>query len=212
MRSLSATALALFALAATSCGSAPGDRSSERSLEQPASWRDLGAAARPASRLGRPASARDIADAAITIFPDGRGLPPGRGSVGDGARLYAERCAACHGVNGEGQGDFPKLVGGRGTLAAEEPVLTIGSYWPYSTSVFDYIRRAMPYNAPGSLSPDETYAVTAFLLHKNGIVGADVVLGRDNLAGVRMPNRDGFVGDPRPDVSQASVRPKPSGR
>jgi len=149
--------------------------------------------------LGSVPHAADIAALDIAIGPRGDELPPGAGSVAEGAAIYAGRCAACHGANGH-EGPDMKLVGGQGTLASAAPVLTIGSYWPYATTLFDYIRRAMPFTAPGSLEADDVYALTAFLLHANGIVAADTVLDRARLPTVRMPNRDGFVPDPRPDV------------
>lgn len=135
----------------------------------------------------------------IAVGPRGRELPAGSGSVEAGKALYAARCAACHGASGK-EGPDTVLVGGQGSLAGERPVMTIGSYWPYATTLFDYIRRAMPFPAPGSLTDDEVYALTAYLLHANGIVAADTTLDRDRLTAVRMPNHDGFVPDPRPDV------------
>jgi cytochrome c len=114
-----------------------------------------------------------------------------------GGKIFAAKCAACHGAKGEGLiGD--QLIGGRGTLASANPKRTVGSYWPYATTLFDYIRRAMPYNAPQSLSADEVYAVSAWILNQNGIVPDDARLDAHSLASVRMPNRDGFVADPRP--------------
>jgi cytochrome c len=135
----------------------------------------------------------------IDVSPDGAGLPEGHGSVADGRKVYGEKCAVCHGAQGEG-GPMDRLAGGQGSLANAKPVKTIGSFWPYATTVFDYVRRAMPFNAPQTLSNDEVYAVTAYVLHLNGIVGADAVLDAATLPAVRMPNRDGFVADPRPDV------------
>ena len=130
---------------------------------------------------------------------DGRGLPAGHGSVRQGQTLFGERCAACHGAQGEG-GSADRLVGGQGTLATGKPVRTVGSFWPYATTLFDYIRRAMPYDAPQSLSADETYALSAYVLHLNGILPEDVELDAASLPKVRMPNRDGFTSDGRPDV------------
>jgi cytochrome c len=124
-------------------------------------------------------------------------LPAGSGDVAMGGKIFAAKCAACHGAKGEGLiGD--QLIGGRGTLASANPKRTVGSYWPYATTLFDYIRRAMPYNAPQSLSADEVYAVSAWILNQNGIVPDDARLDAHSLASVRMPNRDGFVADPRP--------------
>jgi S-disulfanyl-L-cysteine oxidoreductase SoxD len=147
--------------------------------------------------IGTPVNATDIAAWNIDVAPDGRGLPPGSGDVATGARIFAAKCAACHGAKGEGViGD--RLAGGRGTLASASPVRTVGSYWPYATTLFDYIRRAMPYNAPQSLSADEVYALSAWILNQNGIVSDDTRLDAHSLAATRMPNRDGFVRDPRP--------------
>ncbi|MBV8621811.1 MAG: c-type cytochrome [Curvibacter sp.] len=152
--------------------------------------------------LGRPATEAAIATWDIDVDAQGHGLPPGRGSVRQGAALFAARCAACHGPQGEGK-PADRLVGGQGSLSSATPVKTIGSFWPYATTLFDFIRRAMPYNAPQSLQPDEVYALSAWLLWRNGIVPEDTVLDADSLPAVRMPNRDGFVGDPRPDVPPA---------
>src|SRR5499433_182575 len=134
----------------------------------------LAGCARPAAfespKLGRPATVEEIAAWDISIPPDGNGLPAGRGTAADGARVYAARCQSCHGDKGAGQPN-DRLVGGQGTLASKTPVRTVGSYWPYATTVFDYVRRTMPYIQPQSLSNDEVYALTAYLLHLNGIIG-----------------------------------------
>jgi S-disulfanyl-L-cysteine oxidoreductase SoxD len=112
-----------------------------------------------------------------------------------------DKCSACPSGRGEGRDPLgPQLVGGIGTLGSENPIFTLGSYWPYSTSVWDYIHRAMPYSQPGTLSVDDTYAVTAYLLYLNGIISEDQMLNRETLPEIRMPNRDGFLPDPRPDV------------
>ena len=137
----------------------------------------------------------------IDVAPDGSGLPPGRGSVAEGRKVYEEKCAVCHGAHGEG-GPMDQLVGGFGSLSSAKPVKTVGSFWPYATTVFDYVRRAMPFNAPQTLSNDEVYAVTGYLLHLNGILGPDATLDAAALTAVRMPNRDGFANDPRPDVGR----------
>jgi S-disulfanyl-L-cysteine oxidoreductase SoxD len=141
--------------------------------------------------LGVPASAADIAAMDVSIGPDGAGLPPGSGTPKQGAEVYATKCMACHGPEGA-NGVNDRLVGGRGTLTSATPVKTIGSYWPYATTVFDYVRRAMPYPAPHSLSDADAYAVTAYLLHLNGIIGADDVMDATSLPKVKMPNRGGF--------------------
>jgi mono/diheme cytochrome c family protein len=142
--------------------------------------------------VGRPLSAHDLAAKDIHVMSDGAGLPEGRGTARQGALIYAARCAACHGDRGQGLGDFPALVGGRGSLATETPLLTVGSYWPYATTIFDYIRRAMPYQSAGELSADEVYALTAWILAANGIVKHEAVMDRKSLPKVRMPNQEGF--------------------
>jgi len=155
--------------------------------------------------IGHPAGERDLAAWNIDVAADGTGLPKGRGTVGIGRNIYAQQCAACHGAKGEG-GLADQLVGGKGSLATAKPVKTIGSFWPYATTVFDFINRAMPYNAPQSLSADEVYSVTAYLLYLNGIVADNAVLDAQSLPKVRMPNRDGFVNDSRPDTSNVACR------
>jgi len=145
----------------------------------------------PRLGLGQTPSAEQIRAWDIDVRADGAGLPAGRGSVAQGQVIYAARCAACHGANGE-KGIGPRLAGGQGTLASKAPVLTVGSYWPYATTLYDYIHRAMPLDSPQSLTPDEVYAVTAYTLHLNGIVKADAVLDAAALASIKMPNRDGF--------------------
>lgn len=147
--------------------------------------------------IGTPLTEDEIAAWNIDVAPDGRGLPAGSGDVTTGAHVFATKCAACHGALGQGLiGDA--LVGGRGTLASAKPKRTVGSYWPYATTLFDYIHRAMPYDAPESLSADEVYAVSAFLLNQNGIVSPNTRLDEQSLPKVKMPNRDGFIPDPRP--------------
>ena len=142
--------------------------------------------------LGRPPTADEVKVADIDVLPDGRGLPPGSGTAERGRDLYARRCTACHGASGkEGPADI--LVGGNGSLATPRPLKTVGSFWPYATTLWDYINRSMPYDRPGTLTADEVYAVTAFVLHLNGIVGAGETLTQESLPRVRMPNRDGFI-------------------
>jgi cytochrome c len=150
--------------------------------------------------IGRTPSATELRAADVSVAPDGRGLPRGHGSGREGATLYQALCAACHGVRGEGRDDFPALVGGQGTLGTARPTLTVGSYWPYATTLWDYIHRAMPYWSPGTLTTDQVYALTAFILEMNGVIAVDTVLDETTLARLRMPNRDGFVSDPRPDI------------
>jgi cytochrome c len=147
--------------------------------------------------LGKPIDAARLSAWNIDVSPDGRGLPPGSGDVAHGRAVFAAKCAMCHGAAGQGGVGDP-LVGGAGTLASAKPVKTVGSYWPYATTLFDYIHRAMPYDHPESLSADEVYAVTAFVLNLNGIVPENARLDAHSLPKVRMPNRDGFVPDPRP--------------
>lgn len=149
--------------------------------------------------IGHVASPEEIRAAGISVPPDGAGLPPGSGNAIEGRLVYKTHCAACHGTKGEGSA-YPALVGGRGTLKSNEPVLTVGSYWPYATTVWDYINRAMPYTDAGSLTPQQVYSVTAYILFMNGIVGERDELNKLSLPKVRMPNRDGFTSDPRPDV------------
>lgn len=161
-----------------------------------------------AEHLGRVPTKEEIHKWESPILPDGTGLPVGSGSAVHGEVVFASKCAGCHGERGEGRDPVgPQLVGGTGSLGTRDPVLTVGSYWPYSTSVWDYIHRAMPYYPnPGTLSADETYAVTAYILFLNRIITRDEVMNQQTLPKVRMPNRDGFVSDPRPDVHATGKR------
>jgi mono/diheme cytochrome c family protein len=149
--------------------------------------------------IGRVATPAEIAGWNIDIGRDGSGLPPGSGTVSHGREVFEQQCAACHGERGEG-GVADKLAGGQGTIATAKPVRTVGSYWPYAPMLFDYIRRAMPQNAPQSLSNEDVYAVAAYILNLNGLLPSDATLDAKTLAAIKMPNRDKFVGDPRPDV------------
>ncbi|HWF12573.1 MAG TPA: cytochrome c [Candidatus Acidoferrales bacterium] len=142
--------------------------------------------------LGHPLTPDEIKKIDITVVPDGRGLPAGSGSVSLGAAVYAKYCQSCHGEKGAGKPQ-DQLTGGLGTLATGKPVKTPASYWPVATTLFDYIRRAMPITSPQSLSNDEVYAVTAYILSIDGIVPGDAVLDAKSLPRVKMPNRDGFV-------------------
>ena len=151
--------------------------------------------------FGRTATAEEIAGWDIDVRPDGMGLPVGEGSVEDGEGLYEAKCAVCHGLFGEGEGRWPVLVGGQGTLAQDRPTKTVGSYWPFASTLYDYIYRAMPFTAPRSLTPDETYAISAYILYMNEIVEDDFVLTNENLADIKMPNEENFFVDPRPDVN-----------
>ena len=150
--------------------------------------------------LGRPASEAQIRDWNIEVTPSGDDLPPGRGTANEGADVYAAKCASCHGETGV-EGPRNRLVWGQGTLDTAHPIKTVGSYWPYATTLYDYINRAMPLTAPQSLNPNEVYAVTAWILFRNGVIPKETVLSKKTLPLVRMPNRLGFVPDPRPDVS-----------
>jgi len=148
-------------------------------------------------KFGQEIAPADIAAWDISIGPDGLALPPGRGTAKDGEAVFAAKCQACHGEKANGGPNDP-LVGGMGTLApGKTPVKTVGSYWPYATTLFDYIRRAMPFQESKSLTSDEIYAVSAYILNLNGIVGTDEVLDAQSLPKVRMPNREGFIVFPR---------------
>lgn len=137
----------------------------------------------------------------FSIPADGRGLPPGKGTYEEGQKVYAAKCTACHGDKMQGvQGAGEALIGGRGTLAGGKALKTVESYWPYATTIFDYVKRAMPLNAPGSLTDNEIYAVTAYILGEAKIIKKNHVIDAKTLPKVQMPNRDGFIGDPRPDV------------
>ncbi len=149
--------------------------------------------------FGRPATTAEIAAWNIDVDRDGKGLPAGKGSVQQGREVFNAQCASCHGEKGEG-GLGDRLVGGQGSLATPKPIKTVGSFWPYAPTLFDYIRRAMPLNAPQSLTNDEVYAVSAYVLNMNGLVPESATLDAKSLAEVKMPNRNGFVQDPRPDV------------
>ena len=155
--------------------------------------------------IGRPATEREIAGWNIDVRPDGQGLPAGSGTALKGRAAYEMHCAACHGMKGEGN-PADRLVGGRGTLATDKPVMTVGSYWAYATTVYDYINRSMPFTAPQTLKPDEVYSITAYVLHLNGIIGEADVLDRASLPKVPMPNRKGFTTDPRPDLTNVPCR------
>src|SRR6202167_692699 len=149
--------------------------------------------------IGRAATPAEIAGWNIDVDRYGDNLPPGTGSVGHGREVFDQQCAACHGAKGEG-GVGDQLVGGQGTLATPRPVRTVGSYWPYAPTLFDYIRRAMPQNAPQSLSNEDVYAVSAYILHMNGLLSSEATLDAKTLSAIKMPNRGMFTEDPRPDV------------
>jgi len=150
--------------------------------------------------IGRPVTPEEIARWDIDVRPDGLGLPPGRGTAAEGEEVYLARCASCHGEFGEGVGRWPQLVGGQGSLTWNDPIKTVTSYWPYAATLFDYIRRAMPFGDAQSLTDDEVYGITAFLLASEGIISEDFVVDAESLPKIVMPNADGFIDDPRPDV------------
>lgn len=151
--------------------------------------------------LGRLATPEEIAGWDIDIRPDGQGLPEGSGSVLEGEEVFIEQCASCHGDFGEGVDRWPVLSGGRGTLASQHPEKTIGSYWPYLSTVYDYIYRAMPFGNAQSLEPDQVYGITAYLLYMNDIVDDEFVLSKENFNTVKMPNEEGFFQDDRSETA-----------
>ena len=155
----------------------------------------------PRYGVGRPATGDEIRGLGVAVAPDGTGLPEGSGTPAAGREVFAALCARCHGDKGQG-GIGPVLVGGQGTLATAKPLKTVGSFWPYATTVWDYINRAMPFDQPGTLKPPQVYAAVAYILNLNGIIDADQVMDAKTLPRVKMPNRDGFVPDPRPDVKR----------
>ena len=150
------------------------------------------ALAENAPNLGMELTTQRISDSAFTVWPDGEGLPDGSGNAATGEKLYQAHCFACHGKNGE-NGINDRLAGGHGTINSPKPVKTVGSYWPHATTLFDYIRSAMPYQNPGTLSDDEVYSLTAYILHLNGIVTRDTEINATSLPQIQMPNRDNFV-------------------
>lgn len=164
----------------------------------------VAAAQSPTYGVGRAPTEDEIRAWDITIGPDGSLLPPGQGSAEEGERIYKVRCEECHGVEAKGS-EQAALVGGQGTLASDKPLKTAVGFWPYATTIFDYVRRAMPFKTPGSLSDSEVYAVTAYLLALDGVIKWEEPMNRETLPKVRMPNRGGFIPDPRPDVSGAAT-------
>jgi mono/diheme cytochrome c family protein len=159
--------------------------------------------------IGHVATPAEIAGWDIDVRPDGQGAPPGHGSVKEGEKVYMDRCAACHGEFGESAGRWPALAQGKGTLASNDPVKTVGSYFPYLSSVFDYVRRAMPFGDAESLSNDELYAVVAYVLNLNDIVDDKFVLSKETWSQVKMPNQNGFIDDNRETVEKAFWNAKP---
>ena len=169
------------------------------------------APALPADRpfnLGKIATAEEVAGWDIDVRPDGLGAPVGMGNAIDGEEVYADLCAACHGDFGEGVDRWPELVGGEGSLGTHDPLKTTGSYWPYASTLYDYVYRAMPFGESQSLSYDETYQIVAFLLYMNDIIEDDFDVSHENIGTIEMPNRDGFfMPDPRPDAQAVNVEP-----
>jgi len=159
--------------------------------------------------IGHVASPEQLAGWDIDVRPDGQGAPPGRGSVKDGEKVYMEKCAACHGEFGESAGRWPQIAQGKGTLATHDPVKTVGSYYPYLSSAFDYIRRAMPFGDAESLTNDDLYAVVAYVLNLNDIVDDNFVLSKETWAQVKMPNSGGFFDDDRETSEKAFWNPNP---
>lgn len=150
--------------------------------------------------LGREATESEVSAWDIDVRPDGKGLPDGKGTVAEGEVIYAEKCASCHGDFGEGIDRWPVLAGGNDSLKSERPVKTIGSYWPFLSTVFDYVNRAMPFGEARSLEPNEVYAITAYLLNLNDVVDAGFELSKENFVKTRLPNEANFIEDTRPDT------------
>jgi cytochrome c len=159
--------------------------------------------------LGRAALPEEIAAWDVAVLPDGTGLPEGSGDVATGDEVFAEKCAACHGDFAEGLDSWPVLAGGIGSLQDPRPVKTIGSYWPYLSTVFDYVHRSMPFGAAQTVSNDEAYAIAAFLLYSNGLVEDDFVLSKETFGDIKMPNADGFIVDDRADTEYTLFRTEP---
>jgi S-disulfanyl-L-cysteine oxidoreductase SoxD len=157
----------------------------------------------PKFGVGRTPTTDEIRQWDISVRPDGKGLPGGSGSAAEGKEIYVNRCLKCHGAAGQGRDSVP-LVGGRGTLNTPKPLKTVESYWPYATTIFDYVNRAMPFDKPGTLTASQVYAVTAYVLFLGQIVPENAVLDANSLPKIQMPNRGGFVSDPRPDVAPSS--------
>lgn len=159
--------------------------------------------------LGREALPEEIAAWDVDVLPDGRGLPVGTGNAYDGEELFADKCAACHGDFAEGVDNWPVLAGGFDTLGDEDPVKTVGSYWPHLSTVYDYVYRSMPFGEAGTLSPDETYAIVAYILYSNDLIDDEFELTNENLGAFEMPNKDGFVIDDRPETEYAAWSTEP---
>lgn len=156
--------------------------------------------------LGRPALPEEVAAWDLDVSPDGTGLPEGSGDVWTGDELFADYCAVCHGDFAEGVGNWPKLAGGKGTLDHEDPLKTVGSYWPYLSTTWDYVNRSMPFGNAQSLTADEVYAIVAYILYSNDLVDEDFVLSKETFMEVEMPNADGFIVDDRLTAEAHFVR------
>ena len=153
--------------------------------------------------IGKLATKTEVAGWDIDVRPDGVGAPKGSGNAIDGEEIYVNRCASCHGDFGEGVDRWPALVGGDGTLASHDPEKTTGSYWPYASTIFDYVYRSMPFGEAQTLTHDETYKIVAYLLNMNEIIDENFVLSEKNIGKIKMPNASGFsLPDPRPDVTK----------
>ena len=196
----SPTLTALSVLVLTACAADSGDVLSETTVTE---YNSPVVQAAGHYGIGKTASADEIAGWDIDIRPDGLGLPVGSATPEDGEMLYEDLCASCHGSFGEGVGRYPVLAGGEGTLTEARPEKTVGSFWPYASTLWDYIHRAMPFTAPQSLSDEDVYAITAYVLYLNDLIEYEFELTNDNLAAIEMPNKDGFFFDDRPDVVNA---------
>lgn len=159
--------------------------------------------------LGRNAHPEEIAAWDVDVLPDGRGLPEGTGNAYDGEEIFADKCAACHGDFAEGVDNWPVLAGGFDTLADKDPVKTVGSYWPHLSTAYDYVYRSMPFGEAGTLTPDETYAIVAYILYSNDLIDDEFELTHENLGAFEMYNRDGFVVDDRPELEYSAWRSDP---
>ena len=171
----------------------------------------LTAQSQPTSQLfkiGRAPTEEEIAAWDISVTPDGEGLPSGSGTAAEGRNIYNVRCTECHGASGR-EGPHDILVGGQGTLASDTPLKTVGSFWPYAPTLWDYINRAMPFETPGTMSPDDVYSTVAYVLFLNELVAEDQLLDATTLPLIKMPNLDGFIPDNRPDVGHPSISPDP---
>jgi mono/diheme cytochrome c family protein len=192
----------LVALAAAVGGAADLAAKKDKSVSEKPSVTKTG--------IGREATSEEIAGWNISIRPDGQGLPVGRGTVHEGESLYVERCAACHGEFGESAGRWPILAGGMGTLAGHDPVKSVGSYWPHASTLIDYIRRAMPFGASQTLTNDELYAITAYVLYLNDVINdQNFELSDKNFSVIKLPNQPNFIDDDRETTEKAFWRKDP---